>query len=177
MKRVKRRKRSERTRIAVHEAGHAVTARRLGVEVRSVRVWARRGEVLHRGPEPWEGIEGYRHDAIITLAGPLAECRFLGRDDIINSGIIDDPNTTDMIEIKEIVRWIVSYKTINWKAGWQLQDEVESTPSDDDWMAEWELQDEAARLVDQNWDAICRVAKALERKSYLNCKDLDQLIS
>jgi len=68
---------SERMRIAYHEAGHAVAARKLGLPVDYINIvpkGATLGHVMLTGPE----VPDPELDIIFSMAGPVAEKRLTG---------------------------------------------------------------------------------------------------
>jgi hypothetical protein len=75
-------KKSEREAgIAYHEAGHAVSARVLGVEVTYVSLFEavtyhQRARDFARNDDLAELLCAYVTDAMVVLAGPIAQCRY-----------------------------------------------------------------------------------------------------
>ncbi len=79
----------KRTVIAHHEAGHAVTARKLGIPVVQVIVRGDRSALTHSagwlsmGDADIEArVAAYESDAVVALSGLAAQRRFQGREDM-----------------------------------------------------------------------------------------------
>jgi hypothetical protein len=136
---------------AHHEAGHAVIARGLGIEVTSMAL----DKVRTRCPcndamTSWAG-------AVIALSGPMAEIRHGGM-------------SPEEIERK----WTTQWATDRSNAERHLQDIDEAlhqtgvTP-----MAE--VEELARRWVDQHWATITRVAEALNEQRELAPFELERL--
>jgi hypothetical protein len=139
---------------AIHEAAHAVIALALGVAVDYATVIADDDDVGHvltgqaRSEQPGDAVatfDGLVADAIISLAGPLAELH-------------DNPSASDAEawrgDIADIIERIVT--ALDLLGG-------DADPAE---LIEG-LHDQAARLVDENWHQIERLAEALQRDGFL----------
>jgi hypothetical protein len=172
--------------IAIHEAAHAVVARVLGVAVTHVTLFpirpdqtavaqTRAATFLAR----YSSIEAVQaanaKDAKIALAGNIAERRYRPNDKSAKQGAGaegDAKRAATMAQMHVLV-------------GAGLCDPVNPPESIDvtpeqSGVAEALLRkwwDEAVELVDSNWHAIRRVAKALQQRRFLDAEALDKLIA
>lgn len=139
---------------AIHEAGHAVVAHKLGFRVDAIRA---RGGVApgeEAGRVDISNLDDSRASALVYAAGEAADwrrlrnlaannrrARYLGHD---TSDVGDFPgmSTGDMQGVRE-------YLQANYYSGGDAKREVKAVQAD------------AARTVAEHWDTICRVADAL----------------
>jgi hypothetical protein len=110
-----------------HEAGHAVIARALGVDVRCVEIGAALddlGSCIHTIPAAAD------LDIMITMAGPLAESRYMGQPvDWIDWGHRDDATVRELLPRAERSREALEIKTAamideHWRAIGFVADEL-----------------------------------------------------
>jgi hypothetical protein len=167
--------------LAYHEAGHAVTARALGLEVTSVtilpdldldtaglccREWvtyfAEYADLATR-------LSAIEKDAVVTLAGPIAECQYL----------LEDFNAVTMMH--KAVGWASDLETARRLVA--LAVELKHDGLDIEMWSEecdelfGQLSVETEIMVSQNWSAIECIAKGLLDFSVLNGADVDDLIA
>lgn len=173
--------------IAYHEAGHVVTARKLDISIKYVSVRPH-AMTVPRKLKVADPIEAHRREAIFTLAGPLAEWRYLGADDDMN--LRDDDGDFDIIFARDSICSIICLRNgitlADWKRDHPATEDFCRDTSLDALLREkrsairrefLRLKTAAARLVEQHWCAIQRVSEALERHGRLNQTDLDRLIA
>jgi hypothetical protein len=147
---------------AYHESGHAVVARKLGIGVEFVSAspWAvttsrRWSRMLSKLQADSELIDARQRNAMFSLAGPIAEGRFLNVDIGLNVRDDEDADITGAIyDIGHIARLrrIEELRGLRGKKSF-IQREFHR------------LEAETARLVEQHWCAIQRVAEVLEQRS------------
>jgi hypothetical protein len=175
-----------RRMIAYHEAGHAVAARVLGIEVSELRVAnvtsydddyqahaQTRSAAYFAEDNPAAKVAGFEIDLKVALAGPLAQ---------MQAGYsfefdFDDPDMQNAMSS--------AAKLARLGAGLPAEpasDQKEFIgPGDPLHVAVWEIfnrvQASAAAVVHQNWIAIIRVAAVLQRQDRLDQAELDCLIT
>ncbi|MCG2632849.1 hypothetical protein L6654_40380 [Bradyrhizobium sp. WYCCWR 13023] len=165
---------------AIHEAGHAVVARMLGVsvprvDVRSSSPQAHSVSAAYQvsGSDAAAQIVGYETDAKIALAGLAAnrhELPELRVFDLFEDGDGDTTNARSFV-----------YRIVALKAGKSAPEQTVSLKLDRDTRRRmdeeyWRLLRETAALVERWWPAIRRVAKQLESHDDLDEVELDRLI-
>jgi len=167
-----------------HEAGHAVVARILGVEVSSVTmrptgsdnsagVETVSASWLARNAKTSEQILGCENDALVALAGMAAQAR--SHPDLL----VTTDNPEFQADIGNAQRMVANIVLL---LGGTAVIEGERSPplsGDDLRMAKGkfdQLIQKTYALVDEHWPAIARVAKALESRNRVNQEELDQLI-
>ena len=172
---------------AHHEAGHAVVARVLGVTVdhasllvdvatKSI-IYALTDSALYRArSKPLsEQIAAAEIDAKVALAGPLAQCRYRPLTEGQKRKAQEQGWYDDMVNIKSFIGQILYLQQ-----GGEIVDEERTVTIDIDanaFNATWRrLNNEAQNLVDQNWQAISRVAAALLERRLLYQDDIDALM-
>jgi hypothetical protein len=164
--------------IAHHEASHAVVARKLGIDVAYVSA---RGRVARTKAAAWSLtesaalIDAYQRDAIVSLAGPLADQRLLSIDDSFLD--IHDAEDQDMANANANI-----YRSVCLRNGTPCSDEPAQVVISEEmnaalWMEFDRLKAEAGCLVAQHWRAIQRVAKSLQRHDRIDQAELDRLIA
>lgn len=166
---------------AIHEAGHAVIARQLGVLV--PRVSALSGDAiassqsaayLTTGSDPVTRIDAMKKDAIVALAGLAANRR--ERPDLPVYGLFEK-NDGDMTNARSaILRMIFLRNGLSVSDNSEIL-EVEERMMDQMTRTYFGLVAEAAALVEEHWTAILRVAKHLESHSPIDQAALDDLIA
>jgi hypothetical protein len=149
---------------AYHEAGHAVIARALGYEVRSVTIRYRQrryaGRVQHLA------VLHPRDNALIIFAGPLAEAECLRRGvRIVASARIAG---TDRISIRNAIHIFVGEPTGDGRL--LIRRHMARA-------ARTKFRKQARILVRKHKAAIERVAQALMEQQTLSGKQLDRIIS
>lgn len=170
---------------AVHEAGHAVIARALGVEVEIATlepdmldqdflagvVTINASGVTHYDDLPAQQQQrAFEIDAIISLAGPLAQKKCQPTNTRRDGWCTDIEDT-----------WKYVFQAVLVEGGVEPEG---LSPSD---INEWQkvkggdllskLYKETAALVDEHWPAIQSVAEGLLKRPSLNQDDIDALIA
>jgi hypothetical protein len=146
---------------AYHESGHAVIARKLGIGVEFVSAspramtFTRRWLLALRKMNGPVLIDGLRRNAICSLAGPLAEMRSLN-DVNVGLNIRDDEDWDITGALNDVCR-IVELRRIEELRGLRGKKSFIRREFH-------RLEAEAARLVEQHWLAIQRVAEVLEQR-------------
>jgi hypothetical protein len=189
---------------AHHEAGHAVVARKLGVDVRLVSAQGRETII----EAPWRftnrmdaaGLIGaFQRDMLLTLAGPIADYRYLVPRAVNPMETVraqfdmyegydpdddpdDDDRDADMVRVRACISSVAYLRDggdpyrISPDAKGSAYRPTLMPVSEETISAEFDQYEaEATRLVDQHWRAIERVAKSVERRD-LRQADLDRLI-
>ena len=168
----------------MHEAGHAVIARKLGLAVNHVDARADYPSVVHPSagfaagdlPNVATQIAEYEKDAKVALAGLEANRhQFPDRRvpvlDIITEPMADYQNARNAI-----------YRVHCLMSGEPVPQDAVATPADDVLQSKineiyFRLLRETAALVERHWPAIERVAKHLERHGSIDEQtELDDLI-
>jgi hypothetical protein len=160
--------------ITHHEASHAVVARKLGIDVAYVSA---RDRVARTKAAAWSLtesaalIDAYQRDAIVSLAGPLADQRLLSIDDSFLD--IHDAEDQDMANANANI-----YRSVCLRNGTPCSDEPAQVVISEEmnaalWMEFDRLKAEAGR----HWRAIQRVAKSLQRHDRIDQAELDRLIA
>jgi hypothetical protein len=133
-----------KTQVAYHEAGHVVVAFVLGCPIRDVTIHDPRGGMVrpqkNSGADPGVAVA-------IALAGPLAQPRRFPRS-------------------KWIDGWDGWYACTPGSDYWKVNALIESVIAeggDRDELIAWRTRVEnvVEQIITEDWDAICRVAKAL----------------
>ena len=187
-----------RTVIAHHEAGHAVIARKLGIPVPWVST-RDRGALTHSAA--WSSMNNadiearaaaYESDAVVALAGPAAQRRLKGYEDMFVTDNLfkdghgagegrlcraGDDRDGDMTVARSAI-----FRAICLRRGKPLPDgptRLTLGPLEIDAITEAfdRLQTQTIRLVRERWPAIARVAKALGRHDRIDQTELDRLIA
>jgi len=176
---------------AIHEAAHAVIARKLNIEVRLVSARAHNTSAEH-GSEPMrllggvstrsavndfpETIDAYARDTMVALAGHAANRRDLP--DLIIYDVLTEDEDRDTINARSFI-----YRMICLQQGrsiprgdFQVAVSLDETFQKDISQAYLRLIEQTTNLVEQHWLAIKRVAKHLERHDFLDQDELDALI-
>jgi hypothetical protein len=135
---------------AVHEAAHATIARLLGVPVRRV---TRDGTLCWVEPG---SIEAHQKQAIVCLAGPRAERRF-----------VRAQNGQRMTTDERYELWATC-----WRKDRRHADEHLAASNVDEDTA----RKTTSRLVLEHWDVILRVAAALDERGELTGAEIDALL-
>ena len=172
---------------AIHEASHAVIARKLGLAVQRVDVLSSDGvAVCHsaahdaRDRDVRDRIDGHEKDAIVALAGNEANRRELPH---ISSGLVDllsDDDDADVLNTRSNIFHMI-----------RLADDkplpapgvmITITPDEATlkkfYAIRSRLLQTTAALVEQHWPAIERVGKHLERHRRIDDQvELDDLIA
>jgi hypothetical protein len=180
-----KRARYARRLIAYHEAGHAVIARKLGVEITSINMVASgnyQANVRLRnaawvaqqaGGDPAALTRGLYADLMVALAGPAAQ-KLAGYPDSIR-----DEHDADSINV---IGCAVRLARI--EAGLPLQagpDESELNDGAPLHAAGCAIVDrawpETVALLQDNWSAVARVAGALQIRDHLTQAELDHIIA
>lgn len=141
---------------AIHEAGHATVARRLGVCCGGATLMVEAGSVLSsRGYGAYAVVHDRNSDAetriIIALAGPVAENRYAGRPGVTL------PDGADHLDWTRVARLVSRYG-------------LSAAGLD-------QLRRRTRRLVKQHWAAITKVADALLKHQVLTASDIDDLVA
>jgi hypothetical protein len=161
---------------AIEEAGHAVIARKFGIEV--VRVSSRKdahalihsAAYLARGADTSSRVRAFEQDVIVALAGRVAL-----RHEHPNLSLPElfDDDDGDALNARSAI-----YKIVCFTEGRPVPEGNTFVGVDPGPMQEVysRLLRETTALVNQHWPAIARVAKHLERHSGLDQAKLDELI-
>lgn len=165
---------------ALHEAGHAVIARKLEIGITHVNARLDHPEVptrsagyLARGLDVPGQIAAYENDAKVALAGFAANRRehpHLQIYDVLTDDMDDMQNARSAI-----------YGIVCLKSGQRVPDGTFAVPADEDLQKKisdehFRLEHETARLIEQHWPAIQLVAKHLEKHSPIDQAEVDRLI-
>jgi hypothetical protein len=166
---------------AIHEAGHAVVARKFGVAVPQVSVRAGSGQVATASAaydadksDVAAQIVGYETDTKIALAGLAANriehprLRFFD--------LFEDDVDEDIVNSRSAIFRIVALgagESASAQAGFVSLDPATVRRMEVEY---GRLIAETAELVRQYWSAIRRVAKHLERHDEVDQLELDRLI-
>ena len=158
------------TALAHHEAGHAVIARKLGLEVFYVMLSLDNngggfGKCQHetyfvRNADLATKLVAYETDAIVALAGPVAECRYRQPTKREMAGWRGDRKTA-----RRCVTRLVALK----------RNILTPEPKYDELFAQF--CNKTRVLIDKHWPAIERVAQGLLDFSDLNAALVDDLIA
>jgi hypothetical protein len=120
----------------------------------------------------------YESDAVVALAGPAAERRLQGYEDMfVTDNLFKDDRDGDMTVARSAI-----YHAICLRRGKPLPDgptRLTLGPLEIDVITEAfdRLQTQTIRLVRERWPAIARVAKALGRHDRIDQTELDRLIA
>jgi hypothetical protein len=171
-----------RTIMAYHEAGHAVAARALGIDVEFVSmrpldsdtaavVPTRSALWLSRGASTEAQICAAEADAMVALAGPTAEKH--------------SPVPHQEVEHEEDISNAVSAvgRAAALAAGMSIPEQVDGAVEltgdvAADARARFDrVKIATARLLSDNWSAVERVARTLERRDRIDQGELDRLIA
>ncbi|WP_316203353.1 hypothetical protein [Bradyrhizobium sp. SZCCHNS3051] len=175
----------ERRVRAVHEAGHAVIARKLGLAVNHVDARADYPNVVHPSagfdaanlPDVAMQIAEYEKDALVALAGFEANRRQFPDRQVPTLDIITEPMADYQNARNAIFRitCLMSGQPVPQGAIAMRPDQTLQNSMNEVY---FRLLHQAATLVERHWSAIERVAKHLERHSKLSNQGvLDELIS
>jgi hypothetical protein len=168
-----------RTKLAYHEAGHAVIARVLGVEVTGVMMFRTEGATavamtrsaayLARGKDIATFVAGLEIDAKVALAGAIAQHR--RKPTKSQHGWGDDAkNATNCMATAVIAE----------REGKVPEPGIVQIDAAEETRAKSMLdraRTETEALVEANWPAIERAAAALQVRAMLSQDDLDALIA
>jgi hypothetical protein len=169
---------------AYHEGGHGVIARKLGIRVNHVTIVddgagnagvAQTGNATHlaRDADQASQLTAISKDAIVSLAGPLAQHRY--RPQTISSPEEWDSDRKLASTLAIRAALIQSGVDIS-----SLPPDGEIKPDDNQIALRNEFFErsliESKKLVNENWRAIDAVAKALVTRLTLNQDELDELI-
>jgi hypothetical protein len=177
---------------AVHEAGHAVIARKVGLEI--TRVTAVGKEPAVQSQSAWwlvtrehtangnavdvpTMVAALEKDAIVALAGFAAQRRAYPELTPTFDVIFVDDGNDDMLNIRSAI-----YKIICLTAGKQFpegnaQVEMDEAMQKNIRAVFVRLENETAARVAEHWPAIKRVAKHLESHDSTDQAEVDRLIS
>ena len=166
--------------VAVHEAGHAVIARVLGITVAEVSarstdpdyaaVVTTRPQALKHRHDHATLIEGLQKDAMIALAGPYAQRRAYPATKV--NAHADD--LTNAFRAVFAAAWVKAGNTLPTDPNAKMP--LSANIQDDAEAIYIKLSDETERMIEEHWCQIERVAKALERHDRLDPNELDRLI-
>jgi hypothetical protein len=165
---------SEAAAVAYHEAGHAVIARALGLEVISVTMtpldldysaitYCQLATYFVIYADYATQLSAIEKDVIVKLAGPHAECRFRSLDFNAVTMMREAAWGCDLKEAKYLV-----------KMSMELLPE-DLRPEYDELFEEFSFKTEI--MVNEHWSAIERVAHGLLKFSDLNQRGVDDLIA
>jgi ATP-dependent Zn protease len=166
-----------RTKLAYHEAGHAVIARVLGVEVTGVtmlptdgtaaRVITTSVAMQHRGLDDF--VAGMVIDSKIALARPITQWQYKRTEDV--RGWDDDIERAS----NYIAAAVLAEREgkIPQLGAFEL-DTIERARAEEMFN---KARTETEALVQASWQAIERVAAALQTRDLLTQRDLDDLIA
>jgi hypothetical protein len=171
---------SRRAKIAHHEAGHAVIARVLGVEVAEIVMFRTAGTTAHvttvsaahlaRDVGVAAFSAGLDHDIKVALAGPIAQHRYRPTKSI-DSWVDDCARATNLAATKV---WVTREERIPPEGGLSITlDSTEEAEAEAIFNAS---RSETETLVEAHWTAISRVAAAMQQKPLMNQTELDALI-
>jgi hypothetical protein len=170
---------------AIHEAGHAVIARVLGIEVEEVVIALAPpsgegrmrlteyglGGVQMRAPRKYDRVMSWYFTAHALLAGRIAQARACpgSLDPEVAGGVLD----SDLAHVAELTR---KYALLT-GFGIEPVPEVLSAPQERElWRCRKRFRRETRILVDKHWLAIERVAEALLSGGVLDGDEVDALI-
>jgi hypothetical protein len=174
--------------VAVHEAGHAVIARKFGLEVEYVTALWKEPKVPSHSAAWLAGnldvpaqIEAFEKDAIVALAGIAAQRRAYPAStadadaDVIN--VVDDDDD-DMLNARAAI-----YRIACLKLGKPVPKGAAKVTMDKAMQNQMRevfagLKEKIAALIERHWLAIKRVARALETHDRIDDQaTLDDLIA
>jgi hypothetical protein len=168
---------------AHHEAGHAVIARVLGVDVSYVTL-IRMGEssfvetqsalYLAKDKNLSAQIAAAKNDARAFLAGPIAQCRYRPLTERQRQKEKENGWSHDYANIRLLVAQILCVQ--DGRSAVDLDETTVTVDLNKFNAALDRLQDEAAALVEKHWQAIEQVAIALFEGHFLHQDDIDALI-
>lgn len=172
--------------IAYHEAGHAVIARKLGLDTpHATARWkdpiahSELAYFLAAHLDTSARIAACEKDAIVALAGYAAQRREYPQTtpDLDTDIIKVDDDEDDMLNARTAVYRIVCLNT-----GQLFPDTAATVRIDIPTQEKMRkvfigLKQQTAALVETHWSAIARVAKALERNDSIDQAELDRLIA
>jgi hypothetical protein len=163
--------------IAHHEAGHAVAARLLGVEVAYVD-FRGKASAVNAWSAAWAAGEadearGHEIDAVVSLAGPLAQMRYKGSM-VLKSKDWDEGDRTNARGHTTNAVWLRRNPGKPLPATGHNLSAEESEEAGQLLAA---LSEEAATLIAANWPAVQAVAAAMLDRPFLSQSDLDALIA
>jgi hypothetical protein len=169
--------------IAYHEAGHVVVARLLGESIISVTIakieeentGVLRPSAAHRASGTAAQVAGHETDAKVALAGPMAQLKSRpSRDNRAAQAI--ESHEEDYANAETAAAHIALLL-----AGEPLPESGEITFSGavagSDRATLERLRRETKAMLDENWPAVKRVAKALFERDHLDQAELDRLIA
>ena len=167
--------------IARHEAGHAVIARALNINIKYATLEDVNGypqtvteSAAHQRPSDLDALE---HDAIVALAGPLAQQRHRPLSQSEQDRAWEDGG--DWYDDRLVVFSSLGRLLLR-RSGEQVvegQHVVLEGERAEQFLALFNCtRDKATALVDQHWPASCRVAKALMSDRVLSEAEIDALI-
>jgi hypothetical protein len=172
---------------AHHEAGHAVIARVLGVEVSyaamlNTNVETHSALYLTKNSSAAAQIVGAEKDIKILLAGALAQCHYRpmtrGRmQKAANSGGWEDDISTASRLVAQILYFQTGRTLSELMSDPNPEAALKALGQSDAAETLWErLWQETKALVNEHWPAIERVAAAMLERRALNQSDIDALI-
>jgi hypothetical protein len=166
-----------RTKLAYHEAGHAVVARLLGVQVTGVRMFRTEGTraavvttsaaMRHKGLDDF--IAGLVIDSKIALAGAIAQWQYKPTKNV--RGWDDDFTRASSYMATAV--FAEREGKIPQPGAFEL-DATEQARAENMFNT---ARTETESLVQASWQAIERVAAALQTRNLLTERDLDNLIA
>ena len=151
---------------AIHEAGHAVVARKLGLIVNHIHARSDHPSVMHpsagyaaAGTDAATQISGYEKDAMVALAGLEANKREY---DIPPVDVLNEANE-DIQNFRSAAYRIICLQDGQPVPRGEFSVEADQALENKIWETYHRLMHKTAALVERHWPAIQRVAKHLER--------------
>jgi hypothetical protein len=159
--------------MAFHEAGHAVIARKLGINVNRVVLSSATGSfvdaVAMKSNTDFKDKSVIEGNAKAVIAGPIAQqCAFPG-------SVTEKDIDSDLNLAGKFVLYAVHLAAGIAPPKGDFEPSADIAAAASDLMAR--LEDETQILVGEHWPAIKRVAEALTRRDILNQDELDALIA
>jgi hypothetical protein len=157
----------ERQGTAIHEAGHAVIARALGIKVTSISMHndgVSAARVKSMIPQWRPGLEA---ELKLTMAGAAAQGR-LSTEDVHMSTVPELES-----DYERIIVLAANMAAVD--AGLEWDDMAKLDVADLNAFIR-RFSDETEALVEQHWPAIVRVAKALMVQNWVTGAELDRLM-
>jgi len=181
---------SKHTRIAYHEAGHAVVARRLGVGISYVTMLPGFGQTAGvqtcsaahaAGDAPEAFICGCEADAQVSLAGPIAEQLHrpirtrLGEKSRMGFWESDIERAGNSLGTAEALRAGAVTIAEARHGGFEIALMPELLAARN--ASSRRLHEETRKLLEDDWPAVDRVATAFMERPFFNEEEIDMLIA